>query len=339
MNRPYARHVLRGENLFMVISQFDEQSMAAPWRIVFMGTPEIAAATLEELLCGPDLVVGVVTQPDRPAGRGRQVFPSPVRKVAEAHGIPVIAAEKIRTAEFLTALKQWQPDIIVVVAYGRILPQTILELAPQGCLNVHYSLLPKYRGAAPAAWTIINGEREAGVTTMKLVEKMDAGAIYLQLSLPLIGDETTASLQAKLTPIGARLLIETLRRLKEGSLTAREQDESAATLAPILKKEDGLIDWTKPAVEIERRVRGLDPWPGSFTHFGDKTLKVHRAKIIATEPTGKPGEVIRSDSGGLWIATTNGVIELVEVQLENKKRLPGAEFIKGARIKVGDCLQ
>ena len=313
--------------------------MAAPWRIVFMGTPQIAAATLEQLINGPDPVVGVVTQPDRPAGRGQQTFPSPVRQAAQVHDLPVIAAEKIRTAEFFEAVKRWQPNIIVVVAYGRILPKTILELAPQGCLNVHYSLLPKYRGAAPAAWTIINGESAGGVTTMKLVEKMDAGAIYLQEAVALAGDETTATLQAKLTPIGARLLLETLRQLKQGSLIAQPQDERAATLAPMLKKEDGLIDWHKSALEIERRVRGFDPWPGSFTHAGDKLLKVHRAKIIATERTGNPGEVIRADGGGFWIATAGGVIELVEVQLANKKRLPGGEFIKGARIKVGDRLE
>ena len=262
-----------------------------------------------------------------------------MRQAAQIHDLPVIAAEKIRTAEFLEAVKRWQPDIIVVVAYGRILPKTILELAPQGCLNVHYSLLPKYRGAAPAAWTIINGESAGGVTTMKLVEKMDAGAIYLQEAVALAGDETTATLQAKLTPIGARLLLETLRRLKDGSLIAQQQDESGATLAPMLKKEDGLIDWHKSAEEIERRVRGFDPWPGSFTHAGDKLLKVHRAKIIASERTGAPGEVIRADSNGFWIAVAAGVMELVEVQLANKKRLPGAEFIKGARIKVGDRLE
>ena len=313
--------------------------MVAPWRIVFMGTPQIAAATLEQLIDGPDPVVGVVTQPDRPAGRGQRTSPSPVRKVAEARGIPVIAAEKIRTADFLEAVKRWRPDIIVVVAYGRILPKTILDLAPQGCLNVHYSLLPKYRGAAPAAWTIINGERVGGVTTMRLVEQMDAGALYLQEAVALAGDETTGSLHAKLTPIGARLLLETLRRLKEGLLIAQPQDDGAATLAPLLKKEDGLIDWHKSAVEIERLVRGFDPWPGSFTHADDKLLKVHRAKIIASERTGKPGEVIRADTGGFWIATAAGVIELVEVQLENKKRLPGSEFIKGARIKVGDRLE
>jgi methionyl-tRNA formyltransferase len=313
--------------------------MAAPWRIVFMGTPQIAAATLEQLIHGPDPVVGVVTQPDRPSGRGQQTFPSPVRKAAQVHNIPVIAAEKIRTAEFLEAVKRWQPDIIVVVAYGRILPKTIIELAPQGCLNVHYSLLPKYRGAAPAAWTIINGESAGGVTTMKLVEKMDAGAIYLQEAVVLAGAETTASLQAKLTPIGARLLLETLRRLKQGSLTLQPQDESAATPAPMLKKEDGLIDWRKSAVEIERRVRGFDPWPGSFTHAGDKLLKVHRAQVIATERIGNPGEVVRADGAGFWVATASGVIALEEVQLENKKRLAGVEFIKGARIKVGDRVE
>jgi methionyl-tRNA formyltransferase len=262
-----------------------------------------------------------------------------VRKVAQARGIPVIAAEKIRAPDFLASLKQWQPEIIVVVAYGRILPRSILELPPHGCLNVHYSLLPKYRGAAPAAWTIINGESQGGVTTMKLVEKMDAGAIYLQEAVPLAVDETTGSLQTKLTPIGARLLLETLRRLKEGSLVPREQDESAATLAPMLRKEDGLIDWRTSAVEIERRVRGLDPWPGSFTHIGEKLLKVQRAKIIATERSGQPGEVVRADGGGFWIATASGVIALEEVQLENKRRQPGSEFINGARIKVGDRLE
>jgi methionyl-tRNA formyltransferase len=313
--------------------------MAAPWRIVFMGTPQIAAATLEQLIEGPDPVVGVVTQPDRPAGRGQQTSPSPVRKFAQARGIPVIAAEKIRTPDFHQELKNWQPEIIVVVAYGRILPRSILDLAPHGCLNVHYSLLPKYRGAAPAAWTIINGESQGGVTTMRLVEKMDAGAIYLQEAVPLAVDETAGSLQTKLTPIGARLLLETLRRLKQGSLVAREQDEGAATLAPMLKKEDGLIVWSTSAVEIERRVRGLDPWPGSFTHIGEKLLKVQRAKIIATERSGQPGEVVRADGGGFWIATASGVIALEEVQLENKRRQPGCEFINGARIKVGDQLE
>jgi methionyl-tRNA formyltransferase len=312
--------------------------MATVWPIIFMGTPQIAAATLEQLAQGPDPIVGVVTQPDRPSGRGRQTTPSPVRQLAQSRGLPVVAPEKIRTPEFLQTLKKWNPEIIVVVAYGRILPKTILELAPRGCVNVHYSLLPKYRGAAPAAWTIINGETEGGVTTMQLVEKMDAGGIYLQEKLPLTQDETTGSLQAKLTPIGARLLLETLRRLKEGSLAPTEQDESQATLAPMLKKDDGLIAWSRPAIEIERRVRGLHPWPGSFTHIGGRLLKAHRAKIISAESRGDPGEIVRADPGGFWVATGSGVIGLEEVQLENKNRLAGAEFIRGARIKAGDRL-
>ena len=304
-----------------------------------MGTPQIAAVTLEQLLAGPDTVVGVVSQPDSNAGRGQKTAPSPVRKLAESRGIPVLAADKIRTPEFLEALRQWQPDIIVVVAYGRILPKTILELAPHGCINVHYSLLPKYRGAAPAAWTIINGESQAGVSTMKLVEKMDAGAIYLQQAIDLSGAETTGSLQAQLTPVGAKLLQETLHRLKEGTLNATEQDESLATLAPILKKEDGRIDWQRPAADIERRIRGFDPWPGSFTQCAGKLLKIHRAKLIATERRGAPGEILRADSTGFWVATSSGVLSLEEVQQENKKRLAGVEFIKGARIKSGDRLE
>lgn len=313
--------------------------MSTPWPIVFMGTPQIAAVTLEQLIQGPDTVAGVVTQPDRPAGRGQKSIPSPVRRVAESHGIPVVAPEKIRAPEFLKTLMGWRPEIFVVVAYGRILPKTILDLAPYGCLNVHYSLLPKYRGAAPAAWTIINGESTTGVTTMKLVEKMDAGPIYLQEATEVASGETTGSLQAKLTPIGARLLRETLRRLQEGLLMPHEQDESAATFAPILKKEDGLIQWDQPAMMIERRVRGFEPWPGTYSHIGEKLLKIHRVNVVAADTKGSPGEVMRADAGGLWVATSSDFLGLEEVQLENRKRLSGVEFLRGARIKPGDRLQ
>jgi methionyl-tRNA formyltransferase len=313
--------------------------MSTPWPIVFMGTPRLAATTLEQLIQGPDPVAGVVTQPDRPAGRGQRSIPSPVRTVADRHGIPVVAPEKIRDPDLLKTLTGWNPKIVVVVAYGRILPKTILDLAPYGCLNVHYSLLPKYRGAAPAAWTIINGESRAGVTTMKLVEKMDAGPTYLQEGTAVALDETTGSLQAKLTPIGARLLLETLRKLKLNALTPQEQDESTVSFAPILKKEDGLIDWAQPALMIERRVRAFDPWPGAYTHMGGKLLKIHRAKMVEANETGSSGQVMRADAVGLWIATGSGIIGLEEVQLENRKRLPGIEFVKGARIKPGDRLQ
>jgi methionyl-tRNA formyltransferase len=304
-----------------------------------MGTPQTAAGTLEQLLQGPDPVTGVVTQPDRPAGRNQRSIPSPVRRFALDHNIPVVAPEKIRDTEFLKTLQGWKPAIIVVVAYGRILPKAILELAPYGCLNVHYSLLPKYRGAAPAAWAIINGETTAGVTTMRLVEKMDAGPIYLQEAVAVDPSETTGSLQSKLTPIGAHLLLETLRRLKIDSLTPQEQDESGVTFAPLLKKEDGLIDWTQAAMIIERRVRGFDPWPSAYSHIGGKLLKIHRARVITADTRGTPGEVLRADTSGLWVATNSGVLGLEEVQLENRKRLSSGEFLRGARIKPGDRFQ
>ena len=304
-----------------------------------MGTPQIAADTLDYLLAHQtDPVAGVVTQPDRPSGRGQRPAPSPVRKLAEARGIPVVAPEKIRTAEFLETLRAWRPEIIVVVAYGRILPKTILELAPHGCINVHYSLLPKYRGAAPAAWTIINGDREGGVTTMKLVEKMDAGAIYLQEAVRARARRNhrlaaIAPHARRRPPVGGDAA-----RAESRTLAAREQDERLATPAPMLKKEDGLIDWTKSAAEIERRVRGFDPWPGSFTRAAGKLLKIHRAGIVSAQSSGKPGEVVRAEAGGFWVATSSGILGLDEVQLENKKRLAGTEFIKGARIKAGDRL-
>jgi len=267
------------------------------WRIVFMGTPETAALSLAELLRGPDPVVGVVTQPDRPSGRGQQKHETPVHRVAEEHRIPLLAPEKLRGEEFLAALGSWRPDLIVVVAYGRILPAPVLALPPQGCLNVHYSLLPKYRGAAPAAWAIMNGEAETGVTTMKLVAKMDAGPVLLQEAIPLLPDDTAASLQQRLTPVGAKLLLETVRKLKESSVQPKDQEEEEATYAPMIKKEDGSIHWTEPAAAIERRVRALSPWPSAYTQWKGKLLKVHRAAVVEAEEKGTPGEIVRAEGG------------------------------------------
>ncbi len=307
-------------------------------RIVFMGTPEVAAASLAELLKGPNPVVGVVTQPDRPAGRGQRQLASPVRRIAEKDQLPLLAPEKIREPGFLEALKRWEPEVIAVVAYGRILPRSILELPSQGCINVHYSLLPKYRGAAPVAWTILQGEEKSGVTTMRLVEKMDAGPIFLQEEIAVAPDETTASLEAKLIPMGARLLLETIRRLKEGSAIPKPQREEEATYAPMLKKEDGEICWSDPAALLERRVRGFYPWPSAYTSLRAKILKIHRAHVIAMEPEAMPGEVVKADRGGLWVATGEGALSLEEIQLENRRRLLAAEFLKGARIEKGERL-
>jgi methionyl-tRNA formyltransferase len=303
-----------------------------------MGTPELAAVTLGKLLDGPDRVVGVVTQPARPAGRGQKSVTSPVYRVAEHHGIPLAAPEKMRDPSFLALLQSWKPQIIVVVAYGRILPKPILELAPQGCLNVHYSLLPKYRGAAPVAWTIINGDTIAGVTTMRLVEKMDAGPIYLQEAMPVAPEETTASLQSKLTPVGAKLLLETIDMLKRGLLRPRPQDEAAATFAPMLKKEDGLVDWSQPAKAIERRIRGFTPWPSAYTYHRGRMLKIHRARIVDVQSETDPGTITRADAGGFWVATGSGTLSLEEVQLEGKRRLTGIDFVRGARVSVSERL-
>jgi methionyl-tRNA formyltransferase len=304
-------------------------------RIVFMGTPEVAAFSLERLFEAPEPVVGVVTQPDRPAGRGQKSIPSPVRRVAESHHVPVLAPEKIRDPAFFNTLSGWTPDLIVVVAFGRILPRQILELAPHGCLNVHYSLLPKYRGAAPVPWAIIGGEEKSGVTTMRLVEKMDAGPIFLQREISVAPNDTTASLQAKLAPVGAELLVETIAGLKAGNLTPQAQDESKVTYAPVLKKEDGLIDWNLPAVSIERRVRGFNPWPSAYTYLAGNLLKIHRARVIEMTEKAAPGEVLKADKEGLWIATGAGALSLEEVQLENRKKLTAREFLNGTRVEKG----
>jgi methionyl-tRNA formyltransferase len=303
-----------------------------------MGTPELAAVTLEKLLEGPDRVVGVVTQPARPAGRGQKSVSSPVYQVAEGHGIPLAAPQKIRDPSFLALLRSWNPQIIVVVAYGRILPKAILEVAPQGCLNVHYSLLPKYRGAAPAAWTIINGDTMAGVTTMQLIEKMDAGPVYLQEAIPVSPEDTTGALQEKLTPVGAKLMLQTIDMLKRGALVPTPQDESAATLAPMLKKEDGLIDWAHSAAVIERRIRGFTPWPSAYTHSRGKLLKIHRARIVSAQNEADPGTIVRADDGGFWVATGSAALSLEEVQSEGKRRLSGIDFVRGARVHVGERL-
>jgi methionyl-tRNA formyltransferase len=312
--------------------------MSTRWPIVFMGTPELAAVTLEKLLEGPDRVVGVVTQPARPAGRGQKSVSSPVYQLAEGHGIPLAAPEKIRDPSFLALLQSWNPQIIVVVAYGRILPKAILEVVPQGCLNVHYSLLPKYRGAAPAAWTIIKGDTMAGVTTMQLVEKMDAGPVYLQEAIPVSPEDTTGALQEKLTPVGAKLMLQTIDMLKRGALVPTPQDESAATLAPMLKKEDGLIDWAHSAAVIERRIRGFTPWPSAYTHSRGKLLKIHRARIVSAQNEADPGTIVRADDGGFWVATGSAALSLEEVQSEGKRRLSGIDFVRGARVHVGERL-
>ncbi len=307
-------------------------------RIVFMGTPASAAASLETLLGGPDEVVGVVTQPDRPVGRGRVSMPSPVRRRAEEAGIPVRTPRKMKDPGLLEQLAGWRPDLMAVVAYGRILPQAILDLPPLGCVNVHYSLLPRYRGAAPMQWAILKGEAVTGVTTMQLVAEMDAGPILLAEKMLMRPDETAASLEARLVPVGARLLAATVRGVERGSLTPRSQDPASVTFAPMLRKEDGVIDWTRPAREIERRTRAFTPWPSAFTCWRGKRVKVHGARPlppVAAPGTAPPGTVVGVGAEGISVATGADVLLLTELQLEGRKRMAADAFLRGAGVRTG----
>jgi methionyl-tRNA formyltransferase len=302
-----------------------------------MGTPEFAAPTLRMLLDGDDPVVGVVTQPDQPSGRGLALHAPPVKVLAEAHHVPVCQPAKLRAPEALAQLQAWQPDLIIVVAYGRMLPNSVLTLPPLGCINVHASLLPKYRGAAPIQWAIAHGERETGVTIMNISERMDAGDILLQRSIVIEPRDTGGSLHDKLSRLGADALQEALVLLKVGKLVAQPQNEAEATYAPIIKKDDGKIDWTQDAVVIERRMRAFTPWPSVYTTFNGKLLKIFTARVEshAVHSAVAPGTVAEVSSVHLLIATGNGQLSLEEVQMEGKKRMSIEEFLRGHAIQKG----
>lgn len=304
-------------------------------RILFMGTPEFAASTLQALLDGPDRVVAVVTQPDRPKGRGKKLTPPPVKVLAEQAGLPVLQPTKIKTEEFRDELKKYQPDVAVVAAYGRILPQSLLELAPHGCINVHGSLLPAYRGAAPIQWSIINGDKETGVTIMQMDKGMDTGAILLQASLIPDADETAGSLFVKLADLGGKTLLEALSLLKQGRLTATPQDDALATVAPMLKKEDGSIDWRKSAREIHCLIRGLDPWPSAYSSIDGKRLQLFSPEMLFKDCDAKPGTLLQADKRGLLIATGRDCLLVKEVQPEGKKRMTTEAFLCGYPLESG----
>lgn len=305
-------------------------------RVVFMGTPEFAVPTLRALLHSPYQIVGVVTQPDRPKGRGQKLTPPPVKQLAVQHGLPILQPPKMKDPAFLAALTTWKPDVIVVVAFGRILPKSVLDLPPKGCINVHASLLPKYRGAGPIQWAIIRGERETGITTMLMDEGMDTGAILLQEPVPIAPEDTAGTLSAKLADVGARVLIETLDRLEKGMLVPRPQDQSQASLAPLLKKEDGLLDWKLPAVELANRVRGLTPWPGAYTFLGDDRWVIWKA-VVLDRPTAPapPGTIIEVAKEGLLVATGSGALRITELQPANSRRMTVAEYLAGHRLVPG----
>jgi len=305
-------------------------------RIVFMGTPEFACPTLRTLIERGEQVVAVVTQPDRPKGRGQQTQPSPVKVLAQEHGIPVLQPVKVRHPDAVEEIRALAPDLIVVIAFGQILPKALLEIPGKGCINVHASLLPRYRGAAPLNWCIINGETQTGVTTMLMDVGLDTGDMLLKRVTPIDPDEDTSSLHDRLSGIGAELLAETVDLAAQGRLVPEQQDDALTCYAPMLKKEDGLIDWGKDAPGIKNLVRGMTPWPGAYSYLDDKLLKVYRVQVASG--TGTPGEVLRAGRDGIEVACASGSVIIHELQLEGKKRLPAAEFLAGCKLEPGAFL-
>ncbi len=308
---------------------------APPWRIVFFGTPSFALPTLRTLFEGPDEVIAVVTQPDREKGRGRKVLFSPVKELALQHDLTPLQPEKVKEEVFQEALIILQPDFIVVVAFGQILPKSILKIPKYGAVNVHASLLPKYRGAAPIAWAILNGEKVTGVTTMVIDEGMDTGGILLQAEIPMGDEETCETLHDRLASSGAQLLLKTLEKMKGGNIQPIPQDHSKATYAPPLKKEDGHIDWKKEAKEIDRQIRAFNPWPGAFTKLGDQLLKIYKGEVREGAPAGKVGAVVWLGSDFIEVGTGKGSFLIKEVQLEGRRRMTIREFLSGHPIPMG----
>ena len=304
-------------------------------RIVFMGTPDFAVPSLEALLKSDDPIVGIVTQPDRPKGRGQRLFPSPVKIVAQREGIPLLQPMKMKDPSFMTELSAWKPDVIAVAAFGRILPPSILSLPPCGCINVHGSLLPKYRGAGPLQWALINGEAETGITTMLMDEGMDTGAMLLQEAITIGSEDTAGTLSPRLADLGGRLLVETLTRLKAGMLTPRPQDHDKATLAPLLKKEDGIINWTMPATSIANRIRGLTPWPGAYTFSKMNRWTISRASVLDEATTLDPGQITALGKDAIHVATGVGVLAIRELQPANGRRMPAAQYLAGHPLQIG----
>ncbi|WP_455502637.1 methionyl-tRNA formyltransferase [Blautia sp.] len=309
-------------------------------KIVYMGTPDFAVNPLRALAEAGYEVTGVVTQPDKPKGRGKTMLPTPVKEEALKHGFPVYQPVKVRDPEFLQDLKDLDPDIIVVAAFGQIIPKSILELPKYGCINIHASLLPKYRGAAPIQQAVIDGEKESGVTIMRMGTGLDTGDMISRIVVPLAADETGGSLFDKLAEAGAKLLIETLPHIFNGTAAYEKQPEESPTpYAGMITKQMGMIDFGKSAVELERLVRGLNPWPSAFTFWNGKTLKVWESFVVKREEldaqSAEPGTVVKTDKKGIYVACGEDVLVLSQVQLEGKKRMDADAFLRGCHIEAG----
>lgn len=311
-------------------------------RVVFMGTPDFAVGTLEALIAEGHEIRAVVTQPDKPKGRGKTLMPTPVKEVALKHEIPVLQPVKVREPEFVEQLRTMEPDVIVVAAFGQIISRDLLELPKYGCINVHASLLPAYRGAAPIQWAVINGDRESGVTIMRMNEGLDTGDMIDKVVVPLAEDETGGSLFEKLSHAGARLCVKVLEDLEAGRAVCTSQpEESTTAYAAMITKKMGEICWQRPAEEIEQLIRGLNPWPSAYTYLDNKSLKLWKATVEKAEEETEnavPGQVIRADKNGLCICTGDGILNVLELQLEGKKRMETAAFLRGYSIEVGSVL-
>jgi methionyl-tRNA formyltransferase len=301
-----------------------------------MGTPSFAAASLRAVLERGHGVAAVFTQPDRPAGRGQVSRSSAVKELALERGLVVEQPDKLRNPAVVDRLRTLGPEAIVVAAYGKILPKALLEVPPRGAINVHASLLPRYRGAAPIQRAILAGDTQTGITIMQMNERMDAGDILLQEAVPIHQDDTSATLGTRLSAVGARLLIDALDGLARGDVVPRKQNEDEATLAPMVRKEEGAVDWRRGAAEIARAVRAFSPWPSAYTKLAGRTLKIHRAAPLAAATDAVPGTVWLATGDRLEVATGDGCLALLEVQLEGKRRLTAREFLAGHSLRSGD---
>ena len=306
--------------------------MSASLRIVFMGTPDFAVPSLQVLLDGPEEVVAVVCQPDRERGRGKKVSPPPVKVLAERHRLPVLQPASVRTASFLEEMRSFAPDLLVVAAYGKILPQALLDLPPLGAINVHGSLLPKYRGAAPIQWAVINGETETGITIMQMDAGLDTGDILLSVAVPIGRQETAGELFGRLASLGGEALADAVARLKAGGLAARPQAHALASHAPMLNKEMGRLDWTLSARRLHDLIRGLDPWPSAYGFIDGKRFRFFSPEVVAIRPGSAPGTIRRADGQGLLVATGEDCLLIREIQPEGKKRMGVGVCLRGLSI-------
>jgi methionyl-tRNA formyltransferase len=298
-------------------------------KLVYMGTPQFAVPPLRALAEAGHEIAGIVTRIDKPAGRGRNVLAPPVKAVALQLGLPLYQPKRVREPMFIDALRKLNPDVIVVAAYGQILPKEVLTLPKFGCINIHASLLPAYRGAAPINWAIIRGDKETGITIMQMDEGMDTGGVLMQESHPIGPRDTSGTMTETLSELGARLITKSLPLVESGILKPMVQDESKATLAPLLKKEDGLVDWTLPAADINNRVRGFSPWPGAYTFLEGGMIKILETDVLPGE--GEPARMHKGEDNTLEVGTGRGLLRILSIQPAGKKPMPAADFLRGHR--------